>query len=328
LIVRLAWFVAAATLAVSPDVSGVLQLQPPQQNQQTLPKDQNQQDQNVPVLPNFDPPSDGASQRDAAQPDATQPDASQPDPTQSAAQSNEPLKEESRMDILRSVDGEFARLLTSLPGGRKGFHVRAGEAIDQNALRGAIRASGAALNTGDNVQITRLDFQGHAIQIDLNGGGRKQGSWKDHVQMQVGVPTPVQTTSSTSNPNGPVITSAKKTGAPLYLDFDRDLPNMSADQVKQYLAAVLDFSKQRSAAVQWTDTLPPKIQVAIAEKRPEVGMDRDEVLAAIGRPERKVRERQVDGAETEDWIYGRPPAKTIFVRFTADKVTQIDSYPD
>ncbi len=35
-------------------------------------------------------------------------------------------------------------------------------------------------------------------------------------------------------------------------------------------------------------------------------MDRDEVLAAIGRPERKVREPQADGSETEDWIYGRP----------------------
>ncbi len=98
--------------------------------------------------------------------------------------------------------------------------------------------------------------------------------------------------------------------------------------MKQYLSTVLDFSKQRSAAVQWTDTLPPEIQKAITEKRAAVGMDRDEVLAAIGRPERKVREPQADSSETEDWIYGRPPAKTIFVRFTGEKVTQIDSYPD
>ncbi len=45
--VRLAWFVAAAALAVSPDVSGVLPLQPSQQNQQTLPKDQDQKDQSA-----------------------------------------------------------------------------------------------------------------------------------------------------------------------------------------------------------------------------------------------------------------------------------------
>ncbi len=56
-------------------------------------------------------------------------------------------------------------------------------------------------------------------------------------------------------------------------------------------------------------------------------MDRDEILAAMGRPDRKVRERQEDGTETEDWIYGHPPARTIFVRFAGDKVTQVDQYP-
>jgi hypothetical protein len=234
------------------------------------------------------------------------------------------------MMILRNVDGEFARVLTSLPGGRKGFHFRAGEPIDQNALRKAIQSSGAALNTGDNVQITKLDFQGKSILVDLNGGGRKQGSWKNHVQMQIGLPTePVQTRTQTTSTDGagPVI-SEKKTGATLFLDFDRTLPDMTPDQVKQYLSTVLDFSKQRSASVQYTETLPPKVQEAIAQKRAEVGMDRDEVLAAMGRPERKVREREPDGSETEDWIYGHPPARTTFVRFTGEKVSKVDSYPD
>ena len=319
--VRLAWLVAAATLAFNPDVSGVLQLQPAQQDQQTLPKDQDQKDQNVPVLPNFDATDGSAS---TSQQDADAPDADKPD----AVQSDQPLQEESRMDILRSVDGEFAKLLTSLPGGKKGFRLHAGQPIDQNELSKAIRTSGAALNSGDNVQITRMMFEGHDILIELNGGGKKQGSWKDRIHLEAGLPVGVQTQSTTSNPNGPAINTAKKNGATLFLDFDRTLPNMGADQVKQYLASVLDFSKQRSAAVAWTETLPPKIKTATAEKRPEVGMDRDEVMAAIGRPERKVRERQTDGAETEDWIYGRPPAKTVFVRFTGDKVTQIESYPD
>ena len=49
--------------------------------------------------------------------------------------------------------------------------------------------------------------------------------------------------------------------------------------------------------------------------------------AAIGRPDRKVREKGPDGNETEDWIYGNPPAKTIFVSFEGDKVTQVHQYP-
>ena len=49
--------------------------------------------------------------------------------------------------------------------------------------------------------------------------------------------------------------------------------------------------------------------------------------AALGRPDRKVREKGSDVSETEDWIYGQPPAKTIFVKFEGDKVTQVEQFP-
>ena len=38
-------------------------------------------------------------------------------------------------------------------------------------------------------------------------------------------------------------------------------------------------------------------------------------------------ERDIDGVETEDWIYGHPPAKTVFVKFTGEKVTSVKQYP-
>lgn len=75
------------------------------------------------------------------------------------------------------------------------------------------------------------------------------------------------------------------------------------------------------------DTLPPDVQKAIQDKRPTVGMDREMVIAALGRPDRKVREKGPDGGETEDWIYGHPPAKTIFVKFEGDKVTKVEQFP-
>ena len=73
--------------------------------------------------------------------------------------------------------------------------------------------------------------------------------------------------------------------------------------------------------------LPPEIQNAIRDKRPAVGMDREMVLAAVGRPDRKVREKGADGSEIEDWIYGKPPAKTVFVKFDGDKVVQVEQFP-
>jgi hypothetical protein len=235
------------------------------------------------------------------------------------------MQDESRLEIQRYVNGEFARMVTPLPGNKKGFHIKAGEPVDQDALRKALISNGAALNPGDNVQITKLDFLSRGIVIELNGGGNVRRSWRERIQLDVGAGgVPIRTSTSTRQGSA---AGAEKPGATFYLDFDRPLPDMGPDEVKEHLSAVLDFSKQRSAAVQWVETLPPEIQQAIQEKRAAAGMDREQVLAAMGRPDRKVREQDLNGNEIEDWIYGRPPSPTTFVRFSGEKVTQINQYP-
>lgn len=290
--------------------------------------------QTIPVLPEFAAAgqSDDSAATAAAQADDS---AATPNPAphkttvpKTTGGKEDSLKEDSRLDIMRNVSGEYARMVTSFPGGKKGFHIKAGEPLDQDALRKAIQGAGAVLNSGDTVQITRIEFRGQALIVELNGGGRGHTNWRDHVQMGIGgVGGPVTRTSTTTTPTEGTQVASPKNGATFYLEFGHDVPNLSSDDLKRYLSVVLDFSKQRSASVQWASTLPPKVQQAIAEKRPDVGMDRDEVLAAMGRPDRKVRERDPGGNDTEDWIYGQPPAKTIFVRFEGDKVIQIDKYP-
>jgi hypothetical protein len=89
---------------------------------------------------------------------------------------------------------------------------------------------------------------------------------------------------------------------------------------------MLDFSKQQSAAVNWIDTIPPKFKQAITDHKAMVGMDEDMVIAAVGRPDHKVRQREPDGKETEDWIYGTPPAKTVFVTFAGDNVIRVKEF--
>jgi hypothetical protein len=180
------------------------------------------------------------------------------------------------------------------------------------------------VNAGDNVQITKLEFGGSEITVEINGGG-KGPSWRDRIQISGGGAIPVST-QTTVQDYGAVAPTVNP-GARVVMDFGRPLPEMTPDELKQYLGVVFDFSNQRSAAVQWTESLPPAIREAIAQKRAEVGMDADQVVAALGRPERKVRERQPDGLETEDWIYGQPPGKTIFVRFAGDKVIRVNQYP-
>ena len=89
---------------------------------------------------------------------------------------------------------------------------------------------------------------------------------------------------------------------------------------------LLDFSQQHSATVNWIDTLAPQFQQAIKDERAVVGMDSEMVLAAMGRPEHKVRERDSEGHDTEDWIYGTPPSKTTFVTFEGNTVIRVKEY--
>ena len=232
-----------------------------------------------------------------------------------------PLRDETKLTLVRYVDGELVRVVRSIPAGKKGFHMKAGAPMDERALRIAVASSGSAINPGDRAQITNLEFKDKQIIVDINGGGKGRTHFRDHIHLEVGGAIPTMTTT-TSEP-----AAAAPAGATLYLDFDKSVPDMTAEQLEKYLGDLIDFSKRHSAAVQWVETLPPEIQKAIEEKQPAVGMDRDMILAALGRPDRKVREKNPDGVEVEDWIYGTPPAKTIFVSFEGDKVTQVRQYP-
>jgi hypothetical protein len=301
---RLASMIATAALLLSVDASGVLRTRPPGQLVNFPPVE------NPPVL-QATPQSGGQGQ--PAQIDS----ADNPDrPKQAQAG---PLQPMSRLSLVRFVDGELVQVVRAIPAGKKGFHLKAGVPLNENALRMAVASAGSAINPGDHAQITNLDFKDKEIVVDINGGGRGKTRLRDRIHLEVGgVPT------MTTAPDTPVNTNA---GATLYLDFDKPLPDMTAEDLERFLSGLLDFSKRHSAAVQWVESLPPEIQKAIQEKQPVVGMDHEMVLAAMGRPDRKVREKGSDGSEIEDWIYGTPPAKTIFVSFEGDKVTQVHQYP-
>ena len=57
-----------------------------------------------------------------------------------------------------------------------------------------------------------------------------------------------------------------------------------------------------------------------------VGMEREQVIMALGRPQHKSRETK-DGVELEDWVYGKPPGRITFVTFNGNKVIKVkESY--
>jgi hypothetical protein len=238
-----------------------------------------------------------------------------------------PLQDQSKLDLIRYVSGEFAKATKPLPAGKDGFLVYVGQPLMTDQLQRAVASHGAAVNTGDNVQITKLEFHDHTIVVDVNGGGKGKRNWKDHIQMGMGGAGPSVGTSQTKTQDNAPPGVQPGMGSTLYLEFKKPVPDLSPDDLKQLLAPFLDFSKQRSASVHWTDTLPPEMKKAIEDRRPAIGMDREEVIAAIGKPEHKVRERDSQGNDIEDWIYGQPPSKTVFVRFQGEHVTSVRQFP-
>ncbi len=237
------------------------------------------------------------------------------------------LQPRSRLELIRYVMGEFARAVNPLPTDKKGYRHNAGKPVDEQALRRAA-SFGTAANPGDQIQITKLEFKGNEIWVDINGGARKKKSWRERISIGMGSGgggPQVRTTQTGDQPSGPG--GFQGLGSTIILEYEKDIPDLTPDDLKKDLSGFMDFSKQRSASVHWIDTLPKEFQEAIKEKRAMVGMDREMVIAAIGKPERKVRERDLDGLETEDWIYGHPPGETIFVKFAGEKVIAVREYP-
>jgi hypothetical protein len=236
---------------------------------------------------------------------------------QQASSKQSPLQPQSRIEIVRYVSGEFAKALKPIPSGKKGFRIEVGKKIDDKDLRAALHGHTPAANVGDTVQVTAIEFRAKEIVISINGGGKSQFNIRDHIQIGMGGPGPMAADSATAQ---------QPVGGTLILDFGRQVPDMSADDVMTDLQAFLDFSKEHSGAINWIDTLPPQFKQAITDHEALVGMNHEMVLAALGRPEHKVRERDPDGTETEDWIYGTPPARTTFVTFTGDQVIRVKEF--
>jgi len=235
------------------------------------------------------------------------------------------LQETTKLDLIRYVSGEFAKAAKSLPAGKEGFLQYVDKPLNQDLLTRAVATHGAAVHAGDQVQITKLEFRDHTIVVDVNGGGKGKKHFLDHLQISAGgVPT-MRSASEAQEKGPPGIQPGA--GSTLFLEFNKTIPDLSPQELKQLLSPFLDFAKQRSASVQWADTLPPDIKKAIQERIAKVGMDREMVVAAIGKPGHKVRERDTEGNEIEDWIYGTPPDRTMFIRFTGDKVTSIKQFP-
>ena len=228
----------------------------------------------------------------------------------------EKLTLEDRVELMRGLTAEYATAKVAIPRSKKALDVQENGAFDKAQWGDASKENGPAARVGDMVQITKISIENDKIEFEINGGMKSGRKWYDHVQVGMGGSTrPVSQGQNTSAPGGTTIA----------LIFKDGVRPMKAAEVKKLLSPILDFEK-RSATEQYVDTLPPDIKKAVEEKKAIVGMDREQVLLAVGRPVRKTRETK-DGVDLEDWIYGQPPGKITFITFEGQKVTKVkDTY--
>jgi len=225
---------------------------------------------------------------------------------------------EDRVELTRGLSAEYATAKVILPRSHKALEFDVNGTYDKGAWASVARQGGPAARTGDLVQVTRVDIEDDRIVLQINGGYKGGKKWYQGVQVAGGVGNTQVPISQGGDSNAPGGTS-------IAILFHKPLEPIKALEVKKLLAPVLDFEKH-SATQLYSESLPPEMQQAIKEKRAMVGMNREEVIMACGRPQHKSRETK-DGLELEDWVYGTPPGKITFVTFNGEKVIKVkDSY--
>ena len=222
------------------------------------------------------------------------------------------LTEDQRIEILRGMQAEFAKIKVLMPQSKKPLEVTTEGMFDQAKWNALQKEFGPAGRVGDIIQVTHVEIEKERIILQLNGGGRSEKRWYDHIQVGMGNSTQPISGAATNAPSGTTVA----------LVFGGPIGELSSAEIKKMLQPVLDFEKQESATVDPLDALPEPIKEAVKAKKAVEGMTHDQVLMALGKPLRKTREPK-NGVENEDWIYGEPPGRVTFVTFIGDKVTRV-----
>ena len=228
------------------------------------------------------------------------------------------LTERERVELLRGMTAEYAIVKAYLPRSKKPLPFDSKTGFDKKKWEELGRELGPAARVGDQVQVTQISIESDRIILEINHGLKSKGGWKDHISVGVGGSTRPINQQGDSNAAG---------GTYIALIFDQRVPPIKSSEVKKMLAPVLDFDKH-SATESYVEELPEPVKKAIKANKVIEGMDRDEVLLAMGKQRHKERGLQ-DGVETEDWVYGFPPGKITFVTFNGSKVVKIkEAYAD
>ncbi len=229
--------------------------------------------------------------------------------------STEKMTPQTRLLVIRDLTAErvFARRM--FPMGEKGLRIKNGVVTPGDSqVTELVSLHGLAARVGDRVVISNVLIKPNAIVLEINGGSKKKEKWYQHIQPSIG---------GAGAPVGGAPKSLEAKGSQVTLEFDKYVPELTGEQVRDMLSPVFDF-KALNQAEAYAKTLPPIVQEAIKNHKVLVGMDRDMVIYAKGRPAKKIRDKDDKGQDYEEWIYGEPPQEVEFVRFQGAVVARLE----
>jgi hypothetical protein len=227
------------------------------------------------------------------------------------------LTSQTRLALMRSLQSERVFSKVMFPQGKDGLKLKNGVITpSEMAIAQQVAENGPAARPGDRCVITNVEIREKEMVFEINGGPKKSGKWYQHIQI-------VGSSGASNVPGTASPQSLDAHGSMLKLEFDKYVPEMTGDQVRELLSPIFDF-RALTQAEAYEKTLPPKVQEAIKNHQILVGMDKEMVTYAKGRAPRKIRDKDDQGQDYEEWIYGNPPEEVDFVRFKGNEVARLE----
>ncbi len=225
-----------------------------------------------------------------------------------------PITERTRQQLIRTFQADEAFAVRPLPLGTRGVVLHANGPLSPSgsAYAEALEKYGISVKPGDRVVITKFEVKPDRILFEFNDGPEKHHHILQHIEVGAGVGT---VPLAQDDGHVPV-------GSRMFLLFNKFVPEMTASQVRNLIAPLIDFSLKTPVEA-YADTLPPKLKGAVLNHEVLVGMNREMVLKAVGQPDQKVRETEGQ-VPFEEWIYGQAPHEVQFVRFNGNRVIRLE----
>ncbi len=233
------------------------------------------------------------------------------------------ISKQTREEVIHVFNEQLVYIRANFPMGKTGLKLKNGTVTPSGPdLQRLMALWGPAAKPGDRARISDVTIKEDHIRFEINGGPIKKQKWYQHIEISG---------AGGGGPIAPSDSSANARGSFVDLYFDRYVPELTGPELKQLLRPVFDFDA-KSPLEAYLETVSPQVKDAIKNHHVLVGMNREMVIYAKGRPPKKVREHEggvengvENEVEYEEWIYGTPPEDVDFVRFVGDEVVRVET---